>query len=192
VGRLLLIRHGQSEGNAARCFTATPEVPLTEVGREQVRAVGRLLGARYMPRRIATSPFRRARETADILAGLLHIPVAVEEDLRERSYGTLAGQPYAAARNTAGYDPHNYWLWCPPGGEDLNEVTARAGRVLDRLTASAPEHDVVIVSHGAVMLALWRHVTGQWKRDGVAPNAGLVVVEHAAGAYGGAIAIRED
>jgi probable phosphoglycerate mutase len=189
MGRLVLIRHGESEGNRERTFTRTPDVPLTEDGRAQVRAAADAIAALYRPSRIVSSPFARARETAAILAERLGVPVVVEPDLRERSYGELAGQPYAAARTCPDYDPETYWLWCPPGGgETLVEVAARAGAVLDRIAAEAGGDDVVVVSHGAVMMALWRHVTGSWRTGKVARNAGIVVVEHRAGRWLGAVA----
>src|SRR5207249_4625875 len=108
VGHLLIIRHGESEGNRERVFTPTPAVPLTDTGRVQVQAAAAWIAARYTPARIVTSPFTRARETAHILAELLLVPVLVEDDLRERSYGHLAGQPYARARTTPGWDPACY------------------------------------------------------------------------------------
>src|SRR5262245_59055898 len=115
-GCLILIRHGESEGNRERVFTRTPEVPLTDVGREQVRASAEWIAARYAPRRIVSSPFTRAVQSADILATVFQVPVVVEPDFRERSYGVLAGAPYGSARASADYDPEAYWLWCPPGG----------------------------------------------------------------------------
>lgn len=193
MGRLVLIRHGESEGNRDRCFTLTPDVPMTPVGHEQVRAAAEWVATRYRPSAIVTSPFRRARETAAIIAARLELPVRVEADLRERSYGSLAGKPYAAALACADYDPAAYWLWCPPdGGETLVDVATRAGRVLDGVAAAAPAAEVVVVSHGAVMMALWRHVTGEWRRGGVARNAGIVVVEHEDGRWVGAAAVDAD
>jgi len=191
MGRLVLIRHGESEGNRDRVFTRTPENPLTDAGREQVRAAGEWVAARCRPAAIVSSPFVRARQTAAILAERLALAVRVEEDLREQSYGALAGQPYAALRDATDYDPARYWLWRPPGGETLVEVAARAGVALDRVAASAPGDDLVVVSHGGVMMALWRHVTGEWLMGRVARNAGLVVVEHEAGRWRGATAIEE-
>ena len=192
MGRLVLIRHGESEGNRDRVFTRTPEVPLTDAGRAQVRQAAEWIAARYQPVALVSSPFLRARQTAGILAERLALAVGVEEDLREQSYGELAGQPYAMLRESSDYDRARYWLWRPPGGgETLVEVAARAGAALDRVAAGAPANDVVVVSHGGVMVALWRHVTGEWGMGKVARNAGLVVVEHDAGRYRDAAVIED-
>ena len=190
MGRLVLMRHGESEGNRERRFTRTPAVPLTDLGREQVRRSGEWIVSASAPVRIVSSPFQRALETAAILAEILGLPVHVEDDLRERSYGELAGQPYEVARASANYQLAAYWEWRPPGGETLLEVAARAGAALDRVARAAPSDDVVVVSHGAVMHALWRQVTGAWPTAKVVPNAGIVVVEHRAGRYLGAVVVN--
>jgi broad specificity phosphatase PhoE len=182
MGRLVLIRHAESEGNRDRTFTRSPDVPLTEVGHAQAQARAGWVASRYRPVRVVASPYARARATATIIADRLSLPVAIEDDLREQSYGELAGRPYGAVVE-CGYDRSAYWSWCPPGGETLVEVAARAGPALDRVAAAAPGDDVVVVSHGGVMMALWRHVTGEWRAGKVAANAGVVVVEHDAGRY---------
>src|SRR5439155_176687 len=87
-----------------------------------------------------SSPFLRARQTAAILAERLALAVRVEKDLREQSFGELAGQPYAALHDASDYDPARYWLWRPPGGETLVEVAARAGAALDRVAAAGLRH----------------------------------------------------
>jgi len=94
VGRLLLIRHAESEGNRAGIFTATPFVPLTTRGEEQALAAADWLRASHAPVHVVSSPFTRARQTAAIIAGVLGVPIQVEDDLRERDYGRLAGQSY--------------------------------------------------------------------------------------------------
>jgi probable phosphoglycerate mutase len=182
VGRLLLIRHAESEGNRDQVFTATPYVGLTERGRRQAHAAGEWIRTRHEPRLAVTSPFTRARQTTDIIAGVLALPTVVEEDLRERDYGALAGHAYATPR--PGYDRERYWLWRPEGGETLEEVLVRVGAVLDRVAAGTPDGDIVVVSHGAVMMAAQRHVSGAWPPAGrVVRNAGIVVVQHDDGRY---------
>lgn len=191
MGRLLLIRHAESEGNRDQVFTATPHVPLTERGRDQARAAGRWLGGRYVPAHVVSSPFQRARETAAIIAETLRVPILIEDDLREREYGQLAGRPYTSPR--PGYDRERYWTWRPEAGETLEEVLVRVGGVLDRLMATWPREDLVVVSHGAVMMACHRHVTGAWPPAGrVVRNAGIVVVEHHEGRYRDALEVPGD
>ncbi len=183
MARLILIRHGESEGNRDRVFTLTPAVPLTDRGREQVRAAAAWVAARYAPRRIVASPFIRAQQTAEEMARVLGVPIETEDDLRERSYGDLAGQPYSILQTRTDFDPGAYWLWRPPGGETLIEVARRAGAVLDRIALTAPEDDTVVVSHGATIMSLWWHVTGAWREGRVARNAGIVVAEHRDGRW---------
>jgi len=177
MGRLLLMRHAESEGNHARTFTATPAVPVTVRGREQAAEAARWIDARYRPARVVTSPFMRAMQTATIVGDALGVALEIEQDLRERDYGDFAGKPYSTPRD--GYDHARRWEWRPPGGETLVEVQVRVGAVVDRLMAESPAADVVVVSHGAVMMALWRHVTGAWEGAQVVRNTAIVVVEHA-------------
>lgn len=181
MGRLILIRHGESEGNRDRRFTPHPEIPLTAAGRSQAEAAAGWIARQYAVRGIVSSPYARARETADILASGLGLPVTVEPDLRERSYGAFAGESYDTPR--PGYDPAAYWSWQPPGGETLRQVLVRAGQALDRVARAAGVDDVLVVSHGAVMLVLWRHVTGTWGAPRVVPNAGVLEVECQDGSY---------
>ncbi|HLK09992.1 MAG TPA: histidine phosphatase family protein [Candidatus Binatia bacterium] len=185
-GRLILVRHGESEGNRERVFTRHPDVPLTGLGRRQARTAAAFIAGRFAPVRLVSSPFLRARETAAELGDALGLAVEVEPDLHERGYGTLAGRPYDEARAAGEYDPATFWLWRPPGGETLVDVARRAGAALDRIAAASPAADVVVVSHGGVMMALWQHVTGEWTRAALVPNAGLIVVAHAGGAWAGA------
>jgi broad specificity phosphatase PhoE len=191
VARLLLIRHAESEGNRDQVFTATPLVGLTDRGRQQARAAAEWIRGRHAPTHVVSSPFARARQTAEILADALGLPVVIEDDLRERDYGTLAGQAYATPR--VGYDRERYWLWRPAGGETLEEVLVRVGATLDRLAAHAADGELIVVSHGAVMMAVQRHVTGAWPAAGqVVRNAGILVVEHANGGYCDARAVPGD
>jgi len=192
VGRLVLVRHGESEGNRDRVFTLTPEVPITARGAEQARAAGLVIRERYRPVHLVSSPFVRARQTAAVIAETLGHALEVEivPDLRERSYGDLAGSPYDTPRPDL--DPVRYWEWCPPGGETLDSVATRVGAALDAVVRAWPFEDVVVVSHGGVMLALHKHVQGAWGTPRqVTRNAGIVVVEHRDGRYGPLVDLDE-
>jgi broad specificity phosphatase PhoE len=175
--RLLLVRHGESEGNRDRTFTQNPDVPLTPVGCEQARAAARRMAARYHPSRIIASPFARARQTAEIIAAVLGLSVEFDAAFREQSFGIFAGQPYESLIGDAAYHEGPRWNWRPQDGESLTDVYERVVPAFDRVARTAQGQDVVIVSHGGVMVTLCAYVTGSWDGVSITPNAGVVIVE---------------
>jgi probable phosphoglycerate mutase len=183
AGRLILVRHGESEGNRAQRFSPNPDILLTEIGVEQARESGRLIGKHFRPTRVVASSYHRAQHTARLIAETVGYggEILIEPDLRERGIGELAGQPYRAMREHPEYDVARFWDWRPGGGESLVDVQLRAGPVLARLAGAYPREDVVVVSHGGVMLALCAHVEGSWTRLRVARNCEILVVAHVPG-----------
>jgi probable phosphoglycerate mutase len=184
MGKLILVRHGESVGNRDRIFTTTPhELALTELGRRQARAAGEKIAKLFKTELVVSSPFVRAHETAKIIAEILKLPLEIEPNLHERDVGSLKGQPYESVMTAPGYDIKRPWLWKPEGGESFEDVKARVGPIIDRLAAAHPTRDVVVVSHGGVMMALWAHVTDVWDNAHVPPNCGIVLIEHRDGRY---------
>jgi ribonuclease H / adenosylcobalamin/alpha-ribazole phosphatase len=181
--RFILIRHGESVGNRDRKFTTSHLSPLTALGRDQARAAATWVAQRFKPAAMVVSPYLRTRQTGAIIAEQLGLTIEVEEDLREREMGILAGQPYPNVVNDPTFDRNRFWLWRPAGGENFEEVRLRAGRVLDRLAEVHRGRDVVVVSHGGVMTALWAHANGNWGNARVPRNCGIIVAEHADGRY---------
>jgi broad specificity phosphatase PhoE len=191
-GRLLLVRHGESEGNRDRTFTQHVDVPLTPTGRAQARAAADRIAPRYAPSRLIASPYARARQTGEIIAAVLGVTVELEPALREQSFGIFAGQPYDALVGDAAYHDRPRWQWRPQGGESLIDVYERVVPAFERIAAGAGDGDVVIVSHGGVMLALCAYVTGSWESLTVTPNAGIVVVERRNGRYAPPVVLQDD
>jgi broad specificity phosphatase PhoE len=175
--RLILVRHGESEGNRDRTFTQHADVPLTALGREQARAAADRIGRLFRPARLVSSPFARARETAAIIAASLGVPVELEPALQEQSFGVFAGQPYTALLSDAAYHEGPRWHWRPEGGESLTDVSARVVPAFERIARARAGQDTVVVSHGGVMLAVCAYATGSWDGLSVAPNGGILVVE---------------
>ena len=152
---LILVRHGQSEANAAGLLLGRLDSPLTELGRQQAKVLGEVLALRDpAPVQLVTSPLLRARETADAIADALRggrsggrVEVTVDERFVELDYGELDGKApgdleagvWDGWRSDAG--------WRPPGGETLDEVSARVASACEELAPEAAGHDVVIVSH---------------------------------------------
>jgi len=187
--RIILVRHGESEGNRDRTFTQHTHVPLTARGREQALASGQSIATRYKPTRVVASPYARARETAEIIAGVLGLGVDLDGAFREQSFGIFAGQPYESLLTDAAYHEGPRWQWRPQDGESLIDVYERVVPAFDQIARASAGHDVVIVSHGGVMLALCAYLTDTWDGLTVTKNAGIVVVEHRDGTYERPLAI---
>lgn len=183
LGRLILVRHGESEGNRLRRFTNSPAAPLTELGREQARAAAARIARLFRPELVIASPYARARETGEIIARELTLALLIEAGLHEQSLGALAGHPYEVVHEDPTFDPTRPWLWRPPQGESHEDVKARTAPVFDRIAALHSTREVVVVSHGGVMAAIWAHVTGSWEGAHHPPNCGIVLVEHLESRY---------
>ena len=92
--RILFVRHGKSIANAT-ATVGTPDTPLAEEGLEQARITGQDLKYENVTK-IACSPFIRAQQTAEIIAGELGLPLSeiqIIPDLYERRMGDLEGKP---------------------------------------------------------------------------------------------------
>ena len=107
-GKLILVRHGESASNLARSF-ASPDIELTASGVQQAYEVARRIKARFTPRAVVSSHFRRARQTAEIIGAELNLPVELLDDIHERDLGELRGHSYdrlrALVKEAADYDP---------------------------------------------------------------------------------------
>jgi broad specificity phosphatase PhoE len=181
-GRFVMVRHGESEGNRERRFTISSDVPLTETGRRQALEVARQIRVLFKPEVIISSPFARAQQTSEIIAAELKLPIEVVPDLHERDLGALKGHSYdmlrEAVRMDSQYDPANGWSWKPEGGESYEEVRQRVVVAIEGLRRRYPAHEIIIVSHGGVMLSVWAHIVGSWHGAHLPPNCGIVLIEH--------------
>ena len=94
MGKLIMVRHGESEGNAIRRFTTSGEAKITDLGRRQAHEAAIRIKLKFKPTLVIASTFARARETGRIIADHLGIPIEYEAEFREMSLGDLAGKPY--------------------------------------------------------------------------------------------------
>lgn len=178
-GGIILVRHGETGANRAERFAESDEIPLTAAGRQQALEVARRLAADFSPRHLLTSRFARARETSEIIAGVLALEIEILEGIHERDFGCLKGQPYGRMlemmTGDPAYDLNKPWMWRPPGGESLEDVRRRVVQVLEEVRGR--EGDVVVVCHGAVMQALAAHATGSWDEVSIPGNCGILIIE---------------
>ena len=176
VTELVLVRHGESDGNLAAARAAAegaetihvpardPDVALSNFGRLQAAALGSRLGELSEDQRpdvVACSPYLRARETARLAADTagLALPMSVDERLRDRELGVLdalteigvaARHPEEQARRQwQGKFYHR-----PAGGESWADVVLRLRSWLSDIDRAMPGGRVLVVSHDVVIVLL--------------------------------------
>jgi len=146
---ILLVRHGETDGNAARILQR-PDVPLNARGMRQAEQLAERLSAHGFVH-ILCSDLLRARMTAAPLAARSGFAIEESPLLQERNFGDLRGTAYAAV----GQDPFGL-DFVPPNGEDwstfhLRVAEAFAFIVSRRRAVGGP---LVVVTHGLVCRAL--------------------------------------
>ena len=175
VTQLLLVRHGESEGNVAATLAhqagahviqvpaRDADVELSDTGRQQALALGQFLAGFPDESRVVvwSSPYVRARQTAElaVTTGGWQTPVLIDERLRDRELGILdmltslgveARLPEEAERRR--------WLgkfyYRPPGGESWADVVLRLRSLLWDLDRRHPGQSVMLVCHDAVILLI--------------------------------------
>jgi broad specificity phosphatase PhoE len=158
--RILLVRHGQSEWNAAGRWQGQADPPLSDLGRLQAREASRALGPVDA---IWSSDLQRAAETAIIIGDQIGVgPVVVDNRLRERDAGEWTGLTRAQIeqRNPGFLADGNR----PPGWEPDRDLLGRAGAALASIAGAALGGDVLVVTHAGVVFAVERHLGAQHTR----------------------------
>jgi len=160
---LVIVRHGQSEGNRDRVFTGHGPSPLTERGRREAEATARRIAEKPVSA-IFSSDLPRALETAAPIVEKAGLPLVADGALRERNFGDLTGTSFTDIearhpdvwRALLARDP----LFRPPGGESNADCRARIAGFVDALLARGVEGRVVLVSHGVAINQLLYHLLG--------------------------------
>jgi probable phosphoglycerate mutase len=154
-----LARHGETAWSLSGQHTGRTDLPLTPRGEEVARRLGDRLRGRTFAR-VFTSPLRRAARTCE-LAGF---GAVADPDLMEWDYGEYEGKKTSEILQTR----PGWRLFrdgCP-GGETVEQIGARADRVVARLRAAGG--DVLAFSSGHIL----RVLTARWL--GLPPAAGAL------------------
>ena len=161
--RVYMVRHGATVLSAEDRFAGMTDVPLSDLGREQVgRLAERLSGARIAA--VYASPMGRTMETARILAAPHGLEVQPRDGLREISHGHWEEMKREDVERLY---PEEYARWeadpfsfAPQGGESGLAVTARAMPALLEIVAAHPGEHVLIASHKATIRLLVSSLLG--------------------------------
>ena len=148
---IVLVRHGETEWSKSGQHTSRTDLPLLEEGRERAKALRPML-ASWTFALVLTSPLRRARETCEV-AGFGD-RAEICGDLREWDYGDYEGLTTPQIREQR--PDWSLWRDGCPGGEQPEEVGARADRAIARLRAA--DGDALAFAHGHI----FRVVAARW------------------------------
>ena len=155
---ILLIRHGETDWNRSGRIMGTRPVPLNQNGLTQAARLAIHLTALKMPA-LYSSPLLRTRQTADILAATLHVPVVEEPGLGEIGVGEWEGRYWHEFEG----DPARVNFYRlpeeahAPGGETLAEVGRRAVASVERIAGQAGTRSPIFVTHADVIRTIVAH-----------------------------------
>ncbi len=152
---LLLVRHGQTEGNANGIMQGQTQGALTELGAAQAADVARRLSGRRIDA-FLSSDLKRALDTCRIIAGDRAGEILAMPLLRERDWGSFTGR----------YIPDLRGLPFPPDVESLEAMLERASRFLDLVRGEYSGKTVLAVGHGITNRAI-QAVCHGWRMDEV-------------------------
>ncbi len=177
--QLWIARHGQSAGNVARdraeaqglpvidIAVRDMDVPLSELGEEQARSLGRWIGSlepEHRPNVLLASPYLRARETMDLAidaAGLDRdaLTIVVDERLREKEFGLLDRLTVHGIRHKhpelAAQRAHvGKFYFRPPGGESWCDVILRLRSLIDTIAREYRGERLLVVAHQVIVNCL--------------------------------------
>ncbi len=160
---VVLVRHGESEANIARCINDDPnrQVNLTELGRLQAESVDAgCIDFAY------ASEFPRAQQTARIILRKTSIPLHVDPRINERRSG-MDGMPVHEFNEKMRLDPVHFR---PLGGESFHEEMIRVRSFLDEMAIRHPGKRILAVSHENPILA----ALAAWGKDPLEAALGAV------------------
>ena len=187
--RVTIIRHGQTEWNAAGRLQGASDSPLTELGVQQAHACGARLRGRKRFDALYCSPLLRARRTAELIYSELETgqcpPLKEDVRLSERHFGAWEGLVWSTIQRDfaeelrISQDDPTYAI--SGGGESRLACLERVLDFLDELQrVHAHNESVVIVTHSAIVTSIIKHVLGlrpEQRRSFEVRNLGLNEIE---------------
>lgn len=189
MATIYMVRHAENLANVERRMAyKVVDLPLTELGRRQARALGLWFADKPLAR-IYSSPLKRAKETASFIAETTGAAIVEAEDLRELDVGELDGK-----NDPATWEIHDAilarwaldeWETPFPGGERLQDAYDRLSRFLQHVAEMHPTEDVAAVGHGGLFWTVLPRICPVPGPNGAKPtglkNTAVTLLHHESG-----------
>ena len=167
--RIYLLRHGEAVDDVEDCYGGVADFPLSEGGLETAESMAKRLSDSGIEI-LFSSPYKRAAQTAEAIAGPLNCQVKIVANLRERnSYGVLSGVNKDRAKEIFGHilsgidgKPGDYYgTESVLGDESISEFDSRVREAFEACTQAEDNAETIgIVTHGNVTRSLYRNILG--------------------------------
>ena len=162
VGKLILIRHGQSTYNLENRFTGWKDVPLTELGEIEALEAAEILKKETFDIAFTSNLYRAQKTLTIILESIKQedLEVIKNQALNERDYGDLIGQNKKEVADKFGKEQVRIWRRsydiAPPNGESLKMTSERAIPYLEEeiIPKILDRKNVLVVAHGNSLRAI--------------------------------------
>lgn len=158
--KIWLIRHGLTDWNVKGVIQGSSDTDLNDTGREQAKELAlKLVETQHNPDMIYTSPQKRAKETAQIIAKYLDLPYKEKEGLEEMNLGEWEGLSWDDVEEKY---PNDFIDWQTdrrykktPNGESYQELLERVLKAVREIIEAEPKKEhILIVTHSAVIRCL--------------------------------------
>lgn len=184
MGKIILVRHGESKLNVEGVYYGILNPGLTEKGKEQAKKTREIL-KNISYEKIYTSDLKRAIETAEIV-NYKELEISIDEELRELNFGIFEGRSYEELlekypeelkKSQKNWENYNYIT-----GESVLELQKRAINFIEKKIDL--EKDTVLVTHWGVINTILSHyfsngLESYWKFS--VKNGGVVIIEFSEG-----------
>jgi broad specificity phosphatase PhoE len=176
--KLLLVRHGETEGNVRRLLQGLDD-PLTERGRRQAQEIAALLSRRDDVVALYASPLVRTVQTAEAISAGVGLEPVLREGLAELDIGDAEGLGYEEWAEKFPHEAERFreegvdFVW--PGGESGRQLGRRVAAEVDRIVGEHRSRpgSVVIVSHGGALGWMLSHLLGEPDDEWPSEHLGL-------------------
>ena len=162
--RIIAIRHGETAWNVDTRIQGQLDIPLNEKGHWQAQRLARALATSEQVAALYCSDLLRAWDTARSICDATGLLAVAEPGLRERGFGRFEGKTFAELESSWPQETARWRArdpeWAPPGGESLLVLRERVVQATNTLAAQHVNQQIVLVTHGGVLDALYRYASG--------------------------------
>lgn len=161
--QIWLIRHGETDWNAAQRLQGWRDIPLNDTGKNQAKSVQRFLDQQRIAfDGVLSSDLQRAIQTAQIAFAQHQYPIEQIPALRERNYGIYEGHPWQSLTQLPNEPAPKINLRDPnldvPEGESLLTFHQRIIEAFNQIALQRPNQKLAVIAHGGVIEMVWRYI----------------------------------